>query len=123
MAAASLRAALRAFHRVAEQAARRAGLTPQQHLLLLMIRGAPDGSGRATTGELVERLQLAQPTVTELARRAELAGLIEREPSTDDARVVHLRVTAEGEKRLRKVFALVGSERETLTQHIAAIDA
>ena len=31
--------------------------------------------------ELAERLQLAQSTVTELVRRAEAAGLIEREQS------------------------------------------
>ena len=42
--AAALRAAVRLFLRRGEQVARAAGLTPQRQLLLLMIKGAPDGS-------------------------------------------------------------------------------
>ena len=75
IALAGLRSALRVFMRQTEQMARRSGLTPQRHLLLLMIKGAPDGSERSTVTELPERLQLAQSTVTELVRRAEEAGL------------------------------------------------
>ena len=51
-AAAALRAAVRAFLHRGEQAARRAGLTPQRQLLLLMIKGAPDGSETASVTEL-----------------------------------------------------------------------
>ena len=60
--AAALRAAVRAFLQRGEQAARRAGLTPQRQLLLLMIKGAPDGRETATVTELAERLRLAQST-------------------------------------------------------------
>jgi DNA-binding transcriptional ArsR family regulator len=76
---ASFRGALRNFLRASEEIAQSNGLTPRRHLLLLMIKGAPDGSERATIGELTERLALAQSTVTELVKRAEQAGLIERE--------------------------------------------
>ena len=79
--AAALRAAVRQFLRRGEHVARAAGLTPQRHALLLMIKGAPDGSERATVTELSERLQLAQNTVTDLVARSEAAGLLEREPS------------------------------------------
>src|SRR5919109_2041930 len=99
---AEFRAALRRFLRRSERIARRSGLTPQRHLLLLMIKGAPDGSEQSTVTELAERLQLAQSTVTELVRRAEEAGLVERERSTADGRVAHLRLTREGERRLAK---------------------
>ena len=45
-AAAALRTAVRAFLHRGEQAARRAGLTPQRQLLLLMIKGAAPPASR-----------------------------------------------------------------------------
>src|SRR5690242_5937400 len=86
-AAAELRTALRAFARRSEQLAREQGLTPQQYVLLLMIKGAPDGLERATVTDLSRRLQLGQSTVTELVQRAEDADLIERTVDRTDARV------------------------------------
>ena len=46
--AAAFRVALREFARETEQAARKSGLTPQRYLLLLLVKGAEDGSERAT---------------------------------------------------------------------------
>jgi DNA-binding MarR family transcriptional regulator len=112
--AADLRAALRQFLRASEQAARSHKLTPQRYLLLLMIKGAADGSERSTVTELADRLQLAQSTVTELVHRAEGAGLIRREPSTQDGRVAYLSLTAEGERRLGGAVADLGGERKRL---------
>ena len=106
--------------RQTEQMARRSGLTPQRHLLLLMIKGAPDGSEQSTVTELSERLQLAQSTVTELVRRAEDAGLIEREQSASDGRVAYLRLTREGERRLERVDEKLTVERKRLRETIAA---
>jgi DNA-binding MarR family transcriptional regulator len=114
--AAELRAAIRAFLRRGEQVARRQGLTPQRHVMLLMIKGAPDGRERSTVTELAERLQLAQSTVTELVARAERAGLVDREPSHADGRVVYLRVTAAGERRLAACVAGLGPERAALIE-------
>jgi DNA-binding MarR family transcriptional regulator len=119
IALAGLRSALRVFMRQTEQMARRSGLTPQRHLLLLMIKGAPDGSERSTVTELSERLQLAQSTVTELVRRAEDAGLIEREQSASDGRVAYLRLTREGERRLGRVDEKLTVERARLRETIA----
>ena len=116
---AEFRAALRQFLRRSERAARSAGLTPQRHLLLLMIKGAPDGSERSTITELAERLQLAQSTVTELVTRSEAAGLVERRPYEDDARVSHLCLTDEGERRLAKSFHGHDAEREALRAAIS----
>jgi DNA-binding MarR family transcriptional regulator len=118
--AAALRAAMRAFLQRGEQAARRAGLTPQRQLLLLMIKGAPDGRERATVTELAERLRLAQSTVTELVARAEAVGLLERAGSEHDGRVVHLRLTAEGERRLAATVAELRADREALVDMLAA---
>jgi DNA-binding MarR family transcriptional regulator len=119
IALAGLRSALRVFMRQSEQMARRSGLTPQRHLLLLMIKGAPDGSEQSTVTELSERLQLAQSTVTELVRRAEDAGLIEREQSASDGRVAYLRLTKEGERRLERVDEKLVVERARLRETIA----
>jgi len=121
IALAGLRSALRVFMRQSEMLARSSGLTPQRHMLLLMIKGAPDGSERSTVTELSERLQLAQSTVTELVRRAEDAGLIEREPSESDGRVAYLRLTAEGERRLERVAEKLTVERARLQETIAGI--
>ena len=120
---AEFRAALRQFLRKSERIARQSGLTPQRHLLLLMIKGAPDGRESSTVTELAARLQLAQSTVTELVRRAEEVGLIEREQSVDDARVAHLRLTVEGERRLRDSFTTHANEREELRNAFEQLDS
>src|SRR5256714_11260161 len=115
-AVADFRAALRQFLRRSERIARQCGLTPQRYLLLLMIKGAANGSEQSTVTELSERLQLAQSTVTELVRRAEESGLLEREQSHTDARVVHLRLTPEGSRRLEAAFTGLATERSQLRE-------
>jgi DNA-binding MarR family transcriptional regulator len=123
VAVAAFRAALRGFLRRTERIARQSGLTPQRYLLLLMVKGAPDGSEKSTVTELSERLQLAQSTVTELVSRAEEAGLIEREQSQTDARVAHLRLTEEGERRLMLAFTGLATERSNLRNAFTHLDA
>ncbi len=122
MAVAEFRAALRRFLRRSERIARQSGLTPQRHLLLMMIKGAPAGDEQSTVTELSHRLQLAQSTVTELVRRAEEVGLVEREQSQRDARVAHLRLTREGERRLHLSFTGLATEREQLRDAFAQLD-
>lgn len=120
---AEFRASLRRFMRRSERVSRSSGLTPQRYLLLLMIKGAPDGSEQSTVTELAQRLQLAQSTVTELVRRAEEAGLLEREPSTVDGRVAHLRLTPEGERRFARAFVTNEAERQALHDAFQHLDA
>jgi DNA-binding MarR family transcriptional regulator len=119
---AAFRTALRRFLRASEEIAQANGLTPRRHLLLLMIKGAPDGSERTTVTDLAERLQLAQSTVTELVRRAEGGGLVERERSSEDGRIAHLRLTKEGEGRLARVFQSHDAEREKLHAILAELE-
>ena len=122
IAVAEFRSALRHFLRRSEKVARQSGLTPQRYTLLMMIKGAPGGDEQSTVTELAERLQLAQSTVTELVRRAETAGLIEREQSQRDARVAHLRLTSEGERRLMLSFTALEIERAQLREAFASLD-
>jgi DNA-binding MarR family transcriptional regulator len=119
---AEFRASLRRFLRTTERNARSAGLTPQRYLLLLMIKGAQDKSGQSTVTELARRLQLAQSTVTELVRRAEEVGLVERERSADDGRIAFLRLTAEGERRLGDSFTTNENERQALLDAFSHLD-
>ena len=123
VAVAEFRATLRQFLRRTERIARQSGLTPQRYLLLLMVKGARDGSERSTVTELAERLQLAQSTVTELVSRAEETGLLRREQSATDARVAYLRLTDEGELRLMQAFTGLAAERSNLRDTFAHLDA
>jgi DNA-binding MarR family transcriptional regulator len=116
---AELREGLRRFLRRSEQIARQEGLTPSRYLLLLMIKGAPDGRERSTVTDLAERMQLTQSTVTELVTRAEASGLVRREQSVEDARVFWIYVTGDGEQRLARAVERAGPERHRLELLIA----
>lgn len=122
MNVAAFRGALRAFLRTSEQIAQENGLTPRRHLLLLMIKGAPDGSETATITDLAQRLRLAQSTVTELVKRAVEAGLVVRERSASDGRIGYLRLSEEGERRLARVFRSHDAEREKLRAMLAELE-
>ena len=121
--AAAFRVALREFARETEQAARKSGLTPQRYLLLLLVKGAEDGSERATISDLGQRLHLAQSTVTELVNRAAQAGLVRRGTSADDGRVVYVELTEEGDRRFADAFRALAHERRALHDFVAKLDA
>jgi DNA-binding MarR family transcriptional regulator len=121
--AAAFRVALRGFTRETEEAAREAGLTPQRYLLLLMVKGADDGSERATISELGQRLHLAQSTVTELVNRSAQAGLVSRGTSPDDGRVVYVQLTEEGDRRFAQAFRALAHERHALHEVVTTLDA
>jgi DNA-binding MarR family transcriptional regulator len=118
---AEFRSALRRFERQSDRVVRASGLTPRWYLLLLLIKGSPDGQERSTITELAERLYLAQSTVTELVARAEEANLVARADSADDARVAHLRLTAEGERRLASAFRSLAAERRALREAVGRL--
>lgn len=104
---------LRRFLRFSEQAAESEGLTPQQYLLLLHLKGLP-GRDTATVGELAERLQVLPHGALALVNRCEAAGLITRTEGTRDRRQVLIGITASGEAKLRSLAALHRAELESL---------
>jgi DNA-binding MarR family transcriptional regulator len=117
--AAAFRSALRRFLARTDEVASAAGLTSQRYDLLLAIKTGP---GETTTmTELSSRLSLRQTAVTELVKRAEEAGLIERSTSSADGRVSVLRLTAEGELRLMRAFVGLGEERRQLAEAMSAV--
>ena len=120
--AAAFRVALRGFVRESERIARTSGLTPQRYLLLLLVKGAEDGTERATISELGKRLQLAQSTVTELVNRAAQAGLVRRRTSADDGRVVYVELTEVGDRRFAEAFEALADERRALRDVVTELE-
>ena len=119
---ADLRLTLLRFERASDAIVRRCGLTPRQHLLLLALEGRHDGT--ASIGTLSEDLGLAQSTITELADRSEAKGIVRRESSRQDGRVVLVRTTAEGRRLLALALTQLDVEREllgTALERIAAV--
>ncbi|HET9076034.1 MAG TPA: MarR family transcriptional regulator [Acidimicrobiales bacterium] len=68
------------------------GLFPGQELLLLQL---PEGACRSQQ-ELVEALGLDHSTVTKMLQRLERAGVVSREQSHEDRRVVMVQLTEQG---------------------------
>lgn len=99
---AEFRYAIRRFLRFSEQEARKAHITPQQHQLLLAIKGYPERE-KATVSELAERLQMRQHSMVGLVDRTEAQGLVRREPGTVDRRQVYIYLTPAGEELLNKL--------------------
>jgi DNA-binding MarR family transcriptional regulator len=99
---ASFRRSLRTFLAFSEDAARDAGLTPQQHQAILAIRGlAPEGG--MTVHNLAEQLLLKPQTTVELVDRLEDAGLVRRERDDVDRRRVFLTLTAKAGRILERL--------------------
>jgi DNA-binding MarR family transcriptional regulator len=117
--AVSFRVALRRFLRRIEDAAAASELSPQRYHLLLMIRAAP---ARPTVGDLCELLHLPEGATSELVRRTEAAGLIERERSPDDGRVFLFSLTPEGERRLMTAFAALREDRDEVLDDFRELD-
>jgi DNA-binding MarR family transcriptional regulator len=107
---AAFRFALRRFLRFSEDAATAEGITPQQHQALLAVKGFP-GRDHVSVSELAERLQIRHHSAVGLIDRLVTEKLVLREPSPDDRRSVHIRLTARGEKMLA---GLVAAHREQL---------
>jgi len=95
-ALAEFRYQIRRFLAFSERAARRAGLEPRQHQLLLAVKGLPAGR-LATIGEIAERLQVRHHSAVELVGRLAAAGLVRRRRHPADRRQVVVRLTARGE--------------------------
>jgi len=101
-AMAELRYQIRKFIRFSENAARSAGIEPQQHQLLLAVRGLPDGA-KPTIGALAERMQLQHHSTVELIDRLVDRGFLCRLRATEDRRQVLVKLTHEGEEFLQRL--------------------
>ncbi|HLW74646.1 MAG TPA: MarR family transcriptional regulator [Gammaproteobacteria bacterium] len=93
---AAFRASLRRFLRSSEGIAHGLGLTPQQHQVLLAIRGFP-GDEPPSVGELAARLQVNHNSAVGLVTRLENQGYLRRTQAKGDRRRVHISLTPKGQ--------------------------
>jgi DNA-binding MarR family transcriptional regulator len=101
-ALAELRYQIRRFLHFSEEAARKAGLEPRQHQLMLALKGLPKDV-RPRIGELAERLQIQHHSTVELVNRLANGGYVRRRREGPDRREVLLTLTAKGENVLQEL--------------------
>lgn len=101
-ALAELRYHIRRFLRDGDAAARKAGLSPQQYLMMLAIQGLPQGD-EATIRTLAERVALKHHSAVELVDRLEKRGYVRRSRGQEDRRLVMVSLLPEGERLLAEV--------------------
>jgi DNA-binding MarR family transcriptional regulator len=123
---AAFRQALRGFLRFSEVEAEKGGLTAQNYQALLTVRACPEG-GRISISDLAQRLLIRHNSAVGLVDRLARQGLLAREPAPEDARKVHLRLTAKGDRVLEKLAEVhreelrrIGPQLEALLKQIAA---
>jgi DNA-binding MarR family transcriptional regulator len=80
--------------RITKELARRADLTGPQLTVLKML----EGLGDLSLSDLSERIRAQNSTVTGIIDRMEREGLVVRARSTEDRRVVHIKLTDRGAK-------------------------
>jgi len=116
----ALRTALRRFERWSENQAKSAGLTPAQHQLLLAVKGHDDPAG-PTIGDVADYLLLQHHSAVGLVDRAEAAGLVTRHRGTTDQRVVRLRLTRDGSRRLQTLSQAHAEELARLAHLVSEL--
>ena len=116
---ARFRFALRVFLRFSEDAARAAGITANQHQLLLAVRGFPNGA--PTISDVAEWLQLRHHSTVELIDRAAEAGLITRQADTEDRRRQRLALTPRGARVLASLSAAHEEELRRFREEMAEV--
>jgi DNA-binding MarR family transcriptional regulator len=101
-ALAEFRYHIRSFLNFSEAEARAAGLEPQQHQLLLVLKGLQPPQ-KPSIRTVAERLLIHHNSAVELVQRSIKRGLIERGTSPSDRREASLRVTSRGDRVLLRL--------------------
>ena len=103
---------VREFLHFSEQAARLHNIEPQQHQLLLAIKGLPEYT-RPTVRTLSERLCLRHHSTVELINRLVEHGAVVRRHGEQDRREVLVELTPQGEQILEQLSILHWQELQT----------
>jgi DNA-binding MarR family transcriptional regulator len=96
------------------------GITPQQYNVLRILRGA--GPAGLPTLEIAERMIEETPGITRLVDRLEARGLVVRERSDEDRRVVACRITPAGGKLLAGLDAPMDAADAAAFANVSAAD-
>ena len=105
-ALARFRLELRGFLHFSERAAHAAGLEPQQHQLLLALKGLPTPDEPPSVGNVAAWLAIQQNSAVELVDRAVARGLVRREHDAHDRRRVLVNLTPDGEALLDRLSVM-----------------
>jgi DNA-binding MarR family transcriptional regulator len=116
---AEFRFQIRSFLHFSENAVRQAGIEPQQHQLMLAIKGLPQDH-RPTVTALAHRLCLKHHSTVELINRLERRGAVVRTPSEHDRREVLIQLTQHGEELLEKLSVLHWRELQAMAPGLSA---
>jgi DNA-binding MarR family transcriptional regulator len=108
---------IRRFFRFSENAARAAGLEPQQYVLMLAIRGLTADKA-PTISAIAEQLQIQHHSAVELIDRSVDRGLVRRSRNDGDRRQVMVELTSRGDRLLRELAA---HHRDQLSQAAPAL--
>lgn len=114
----AVRSRLRRFEHWSAERAAEHGLTASQHQLLLAVRG--HGEPGPTIGEVAEYLLIRHNTAVELVDRTQQLGLLARYRDPADHRLVRLRLTPLGRRR---VAALASAHVEELAQLSSVLES
>lgn len=104
-ALAAFRHEIRRFLHASELAARDEGLKPQQHQVMLAIRGEPDDTP-VTLAHLADRLQLRHNSVVGLVDRLTAQHLAQRSRDPLNRRRALVTLTPKGERALRRLSVI-----------------
>ena len=110
---ASFRNAIRRFSRFSEEQARATGITPQQHLLLLTVRGHRNYP-KVSIKDIAEGLQIRHHSASLLVERSVKRGLLLRQEDHDDRRKAIVSLTAQGQEVLDAITRANRRELRTL---------
>lgn len=105
----SIRRIVRAIDLRSREVSRVSGLTIPQIVVLQAARDL----GEVTTKALSEHADLSSATVVTILDKLEAKGLIERYRSASDRRIVHARLTEQGETSIQSLPGLLQEEFET----------
>jgi len=99
---ADFRYQIRRFLHFSEEAARAEELEPQQHQMMLAVRALGDGAGPAI-GALAEHLFIRHHSAVGLIDRLEERRLVKRARADPDRRLVRVKLTPAGERKLHRL--------------------
>jgi DNA-binding MarR family transcriptional regulator len=106
---AEFRYRIRQFLHLSEEAARTKGIEPQQHQVLLAVKGLPEGT-RPNVRTLSQRLCLRHHSTVEIVDRLVEHGAVTRRHSDEDRREVLIELTPHGEELLHQLSVLLWQE-------------
>lgn len=117
---AEFRFQIRHYLQYSERVARVHGVEPQQHQLMLAIKGLP-GKTTPTVSALANRLCLRHHSTVELINRLVERGAAVRKPSQQDRRQVLVELTPAGEELLNKLNEHHAQELQTFAPELVAV--